>query len=146
MTGKCGMPNKVHKPELYWQALVEVVERVIETRPSGAAEVVLDREAWTIRIQPRSSDAAPVEIGDAKDDEIYLVVADTLTWLWGDAQGVAGDVGRILQGVVDGAFTQAGKFFVEGRIDLPDGFIGLGEWTFVPWRWLPRQHRFAAYE
>jgi hypothetical protein len=134
------------KPELYWQSLVEVVERVLGTRPVGAGVVTLDREAWTIRIQPRSPEAAIVEIGDAGEDEIYVSVGGTLSWLWGAAEGLAAEVERILQGVVEGRFSQAGRFVIEGRIDAPDGFIGLGQWTFVPWRWLPRRNRFAAYD
>lgn len=134
------------KPELYWQALVEVVERVLETRPAGAGVVTFDRDAWTIRIQPRTSGAAPVEIGDAGGDEIYLSAGETLSALWGDAEPLAGDVERILQGVVDGRFTQAGWFVFEGRIDTSDGFFDLGQWTFVPWKWLPRKIRYAAYD
>lgn len=134
------------KPDEYWQSLVEVVERVMGTRPVGAAVVTLDREAWTITIQPRTSGAATVEIGDAGDDEIYVSVAETLSWLWGDAEGLAAEVERILGGVVDGRFMQAGRFAIEGRIDTSDSFIGLGQWTFVPWRWLPRRIRCAAYD
>jgi hypothetical protein len=134
------------KPEPYWQALVEVVERVMATRPAGAAALTLDREAWTITIHPRSSGAASVEIGDAGGEEIYLSAGETLSALWGDAERVAAQVEPILEGVVDGRLTQRGRFVIEGRIDTSGDFMSIGQWTFVPWRWLPREIRYAAYD
>jgi hypothetical protein len=133
------------KDRAYWDALVAVVEQVLAPLPAGAAVLTTDFEAWTIKIQPSDPAAAAVEIGDAGKDEIYLAAGNTVSSLWGDPEGLAADVERILQGIVEGRFTQAGVWLLEGRIDTSDDFIGLGQWTFVPWQWLPRKVRFAAY-
>jgi hypothetical protein len=98
-----------------------------------------------IEIQPRDPDAAPVEIRDAGDDQIYLSVGKTLSLLWDAPEGLAAYVGRILQGIVEGRFAEAGIWLLEGRIDTSDGFIGLGQWTFVPWEWLPRKRHYKAF-
>lgn len=140
------MDSADHVPDR-WPRLVAAVQRALAAHPADVATLIVNDGERSIHIQPRSDDAAAVEINYWGTDEIYLGVGMTDSWIWdGPAGSVEEELYQILAGVIAGRFEEAGSFNADGRVRAPRGEIRFGGSPVIPlpWRWR-RRHTYAPY-
>ena len=117
-----------------WSAVRVAVLAVVDQLPGGIADVTEDCEEESLEILPSRPGAPTVLLSNSTRNEILCDIAGTHFWICDeDDVTLANEVGRVVDNVVHHGFIQAGD---QGRVPLDEGYIGVGAWTFTPWRWL----------